>query len=409
MPTPDIWSAIVQHIACTKTLLTLRSTSKAFRQLIPIDDVIGAPLSSARVLWDPKTEKYEKITVSEYEDMEGILSDDGNKMWLWVYTNPIRLTQYDVGEEFKNGAISKHIITFVTPSSNDTLLWLKVADNGIICLLSSSRNDTGAPNPVMLSVLRRFPNSEFLEMILVTELDRKDIMRRSLFFEDEADECAFARNSLQCFTWNHRTFVVMLPVSQKDTIALLEVQEFHSKWRSWRIEFDQSKHIGCIKQANHLLYILPAQAGAVFVMDLSKSDRSPKLLHLLPLIPSTYTWFNRISKIQTVPIASMMEISPNGENFIVYVPGHLQVYHITKTTVRLLEQKRKLNIGAFSLLGNDAAVCFMKDSTEYRLYNLKSKDFVRAFHFPYTPLFSLMKNNCIWSIDQAMAVYRQTP
>jgi hypothetical protein len=408
MPTPDIWSNIVQHIDCTKTLLNLRRTSKAFSQLITIDDVIGAPINSARVLWDPKMEKYEKISVSAHEDMEGVLSDDGNKMWVWVYTNPIRLTQYEVGEEFKNGAMTKHIVTFVTPNSNDSLLWLKVADNGIICLLSTTQINTGVHNPVLLSVLRRFPDSEFLEMILVTELDRKDIMRRSLF-EDETDEYVFSRNSLQCFTWNHKTFVIMLPVSHKDTIALLEVQQFHGKWRTWRIDFDQSKYIGCIKQANHLLYILPAQAGAVFVMDLSKSDPSPKLLHLLPILPNTTTWFNRLSKISKVPIASMMEISPNGENFIVYVPGNLQVLHLTKTSVRPLEHKRKLNIGAFSLLGNDAAVCFMKDSTEYRLYNLKSKDFVKAFHFPYTPIFSLMKNNCIWSIDQAMAVYRQTP
>lgn len=407
MPTLDLWSAIIQHIDSTATLLILRKTSKAFRDLIPIEDVIGAPIESARILWKSKTEKYEKITVHAHEDMEVALSDDGNKLWAWAYANPIRLARYEVGKEFRNGAVSKQIITFISPNSNDTLLWIKVAENGTICLLSTSRNDNGSPNPVILSVLRRFPDNEMLEIILVTELKRKDIMRHSIF-EDETDEYVFSRNSLHCYTWNHKTFVIMLPVSRKDTISLLEVKEFHSEWKSWQIQSDPSKQIGCIRKMNNLIYILPAQAGAIFVMDLSKSDPSPKLLHKLPMIPTTTTWFGKNAKIRQVPIASMMEISENGANFITYVPGMQQVFHLTKTSVRVLDTKHKLNINALSFLGNDAVVCFMKESKEYRLYNLKTKDFVRSFQFSYSPLFALIGNNCIWSIDQAMAVYRQT-
>jgi hypothetical protein len=407
MPTPDLWSAIVQHIDCTATLLVLRTASKALRQLIPISDVIGAPVESARVLRNPKTEKYDKIMVHTHEDMELALSDDGERMWAWAYTNPIRVTRYDVGKEFGIGAISKHIITFVTPNSNDVILWLNVAENGIISLLSTTRSDTGPPSPVMLSVLRRFSDSELLEIILVTELDRKDIMRHSIF-EDEPDEYVFYRNSINCFTWNKKTYVVLLPIRQKNTISLLEVKEFHSEWKTWQIHSDSSKHIGCIRHRKNLIYILPTQAGAVFVIDLNENNPSPKLLHLLPMIPTTTTLFGRISKIQQVPITSMMDISENETNILAYVPGVQQVFHLTKTSVRPLDRKSKLSISAFSFIGNDAAVCFMKDSKEYRLYNLKTRDFVRAFQFLYVPLFSSMRNNCIWSIDQTMTVYRQT-
>ena len=407
MPTPDLWSAIVQHIDCTATLLILRATSKAFRQLIPISDIIGAPLESARVLSNPDTKKYQRIMVHEHEDMELALSEDGRRMWAWAYTNPIRVTRYDAGKKNGGEANSQHIITFITSKSNDTILWLNVSENGIICLLSNTGNDTDSANPVMLSVMRRFPDSELLEMIMVTELKRKDIMRHSIF-EDETEEYLFSRNSLNCFTWNEKTYVIMLPISQKNTISLLEVKEFPSKWKTWQIDSDPSKHIGCIRHVKNLIYILPTKAGAVFVMDLNETELKPKLLHSLPLIPTTTALFGKIYRARQTPSVSMMEISENGANFIANVPGMQQVFHLTKTSIRPLDLNHKFNINAFSFIGNDAAVCFTRDSNEYRLYNLKTKKFVRAFQFAYVPLFSAMRNNCIWSIDKEMAVYRQT-
>ena len=168
------------------------------------------------------------------------------------------------------------------------------------------------------------------------------------------------------------------------------------------------KHIGCIRNVNNLIYILPTQAGAVFVIDLNETEPKPRLLHPLPLIPTITTLFGKIQRTRPMPSVSIMEISENGANFIAYVPGMQQVFHLTRTSVRPLDLKHKFNISAFSFIGNDAAVCFTRDSCEYRLYNLKTKNFVRAFQFPSVPLFSMMRNNCIWSIDQEMAVHRQT-
>jgi hypothetical protein len=401
MFTIDLWANIVQHIDCTNTLLKLRLVNKSILSQIPIGTVIGAPLEAVSVLQNPKISKYEPIQISPNENLEGVLSEDGNRMWSWVYSNPIRLTQYDSSDEFKNGSIYKNIVTLSTLNSKDEYLWIRVADNGLICLLKATLDGT-----LELSVMHYFPRSDVMFLFMTTEIERSRVIRRSIF-EDETDSCLFSRNSLQCFTWNTRTFITLLPINQKDHISLLEVKAFNEGWQTWHIPCGSSIRIGCIRQVQNLIYIIPANAGNVFAMDLNDKNPKPALLHTLPVIPNGVSWFGVLSKIQVAPIASMMEVSGNGENYVVNVAGMKQVFHLTKTTIRPLDKSGKLDISACSLIGNDAAICFMKDSNAYRLYNLKTKDFVREFHFSYNPFFSLMRNNCIWSIDHTMTVYRQ--
>jgi hypothetical protein len=156
-----------------------------------------------------------------------------------------------------------------------------------------------------------------------------------------------------------------------------------------------------------MIYIVPARVGCVYTIDLNDVNLHPILRHTLPELPNGVSWLTGRSGIREISIASMMEVSENGENFIVSVTSMKQAFHLTKATIRPLDKFQKLDIHACSIIGNNAAICFMTDSSEYRLYNLKTKDFVKAFRFPYMPFFSLMRNNCIWSMDSTMAVYRQ--
>ena len=67
---------------------------------------------------------------------------------------------------------------------------------------------------------------------------------------------------------------------------------------------------------------------------------------------------------------------------------------------------RLVEVSGFSLLGDNAVVCFFKDSKEYCLYNLNTRSLVRKFHFTTMPFRSFMGKNCIWSITASMSVHR---
>lgn len=399
MLTSDLWSIVVQHVDCTQTLFNLRLVNKAFSTCISVESVIGASPEAVMVLRKPKISKYEPIQIAPNEDMEGVLSQDGTTMWSWVYSNPIRLTQYDASNELIRGTISKNITTLAT--LRDEYLWIGVADNGLICLLKNS--PLGA---LCLSIVRHIQKSEVLLLVMATEIERKKVMRRSIF-QDEPDEYLYSRNSLQCITWNDRLLIMMLPIDQRDTILFLEVESFHKNWKTCRIPCGDSMRIGCIRQVKNMIYIVPARVGCVYTIDLNDVNLHPILRHTLPELPNGVSWLTGRSGIREISIASMMEVSENGENFIVSVSSMKQAFHLTKATIRPLDKFQKLDIYACSIIGNNAAICFMTDSSEYRLYNLKTKDFVKAFRFAYRPFFSLMRNNCIWSMDSTMAVYRQ--
>jgi hypothetical protein len=102
----------------------------------------------------------------------------------------------------------------------------------------------------------------------------------------------------------------------------------------------------------------------------------------------------------------MLDVSDNGEHFLVHVNRLQSIFHVTSSTVRSLEPRLKLNFNGFSVIGNQAAVCFIRNSREYRLYNLKTKSLVRKFQFEFIPRFSLMGIDSIWSIGPLMSVHR---
>jgi hypothetical protein len=366
--------------------------------------IIGAPRESTLLLLKPKTKKYDKIQVTTHEDMEGAISADGTRLWAWVYTDPIRLTQYNTNHAAN--PVSMHDISISTLNFNTAFLWIAVTENDLICVLTA--DNTTSADPLALTVLRRCPGDEILDIALVKSIERRHVMRSSVFMDEEENEL-FVRGSLQCFTWNDRTFIIMLSIHFKENISLLEVGEGAStEWKTWYIPCGTSQRIGCIKQIKNLIYIIPANAGRVFVIDVHLKDPYPLFIHLLPMIPNSVCRFGKQSQIQQVSVITMMEVSENGRNYIVNVTGTKQVLHLTETTSRPLDKKYQLNVDAISFIGNDAAICFTNSAKAYRLYNLRTKDFVRAFRFTYTPFFALMKNNCIWSIDTAMGVHRQT-
>ena len=403
MLSSDVWSLIIQHVDCTKSLLKLRMTGKSIHKQIPMELIIGAPPELSRLLLKPKTTKYEQIQVTTHEDMEGAISEDGTRLWSWVYNNPIRLTQYNTTAGHNVDPVSMHIISISTTSPSPSFLWIAVTDNDMICLLTA---ETNSASPLGLTVLRRCQGDELLEIALVKKIERRHVMRNSVFLDEEEDSL-FMRGSLQCCTWNDRTFIIMLSIHFKENISLLEIGGKSTEWKTWYIPCGSSKRIGCIKQVKNLIYIIPANAGRVYVIDIHQKDPSPFLIHLLPEVPNSTCRFGEHSEIQKVPIVTMMEVSENGVNYILSVTGIKQVLHLTETTSRQLDKKYQLNVDAISFIGNDAAICFTNHQKCYRLYNLKTKDFVRTFRFGYTPFFALMKNNCIWSINNEMEVYRQ--
>jgi hypothetical protein len=146
----------------------------------------------------------------------------------------------------------------------------------------------------------------------------------------------------------------------------------------------------------------------VHVFDLNATVPTLSFLHALPEIPSITRRFGRNRVRTQIGIASTMDVSENGDHFLVFAHNAQCIYHLTKTSVRLLEESCRGHINSFSFLGNDSVVCFMKDSTEYRLYNLRTRDFVRSFHFAVVPRFSLMGCRGIWSIGPSMSVFGQS-
>jgi hypothetical protein len=298
-----------------------------------------------------------------------------------------------------------HMISIATVNFNASFLWIAVTENDLICVLTAD-NTASSADPLALTVLRRCPGDEILDIALVKSIERRHVLRRSVFMDEEEEEL-FVRGSLQCFTWNDRTFIIMLSIHFKENISLLEVGE-STEWKTWYIPCGTSKRIGCTKQVKNLIYIIPANAGRVFVIDIHQKDPHPLFIHLLPTIPNSVCRFGKHSQMQQVSVITMMEVSENGRNYIVNVAGTKQVLHLTETTSRPLDKKYQLKVDAISFIGNEAAICFTNSAKAYRLYNLRTKDFVRAFRFTYTPFFALMRDNCIWSIDTAMGVHRQT-
>jgi hypothetical protein len=389
----DIWVSVIMHIRCTKTLLRLRSVCKAIKEQIPRHLITGIPTELERLLlFNPHSTIYSKIHISEHEDIEGALADDGRQFWAWVYSDPIRLIQYDVT---RNDA---RVSRFDMTSDPNSFLWIKVATNGLICMLTASEDE----GPIFLSAFLQNPGQR-MELLMETEIERKRVMSLSVF----NDEYMFSRNSIQCFCWNERTFIVMIPLDTEGQISLMEVGgSAEHKWVSWQIPCEKSKRIGCIRQVKHLIYIMPSRGCSVFAINLLASNPCPVFLHSLPKIPSSANRLGRNAVLKQQGIASMMDVSEDGENFIVHVQNMKCVFHLTKSTIRLLVD-RSIEINSVAFIGNNAVVCFVKASTEYRLYNLKTRDFVRSFHFDFVPHFSLMGAKCIWSIGPSMSVHRQ--
>lgn len=204
---------------------------------------------------------------------------------------------------------------------------------------------------------------------------------------------------------------MMLPIDKRENVSLMEVIHSQVKWVTWTLDCGSCKRIGCISQTNNMLYIIPENAGGVFTMNLEDEAPCPRFQHILPKLPQLgVSWFGTRSTIQQATIASRLEVSENGNNFIVYVQGTKQLLHLTRFTVRQLDRgAQRFDVSGFSLLGDNAVVCFLKDSKEFRLYNLKTRDLVRKFHFTDTPFSSFMGKNCIWSITRtppSMSVFR---
>jgi hypothetical protein len=138
--TPDTWSLVLQQVQCTRCLLRLRLVNKVFRDQIPLEKVTGIPARTAQVLFNPKTTKYGKLTVSESEDVEGELINDGVEFWSWVNANPLRLTQYEIKDDScKHDSLAyKRTITFLATNTEESFLWIKVNTGGLICTLTTS-------------------------------------------------------------------------------------------------------------------------------------------------------------------------------------------------------------------------------------------------------------------------------
>ncbi len=438
MLTSDVWTLILQQIECTQSLLKLRQVNRFSRDLLSMDFITGIPASSAQVMWNPETTRHQRIQLSQAEDIEGAIVNGGNEFWSWVYSHPIRLTQYALitgsdtlaAEGGGRGLISKRVTSFITTNSDESFLWVKITDNGLICTLST----IGSTLSTTLSVLRHMRDGqELLETVMVKAINPKQILRRSVF-DDEPVEYTFCRKCLQCVSWNERSFIMMLPLDKKDEMWLMEIvvsgeegsssssggdhnhnHRHHAQWMisSIRCSRDVAAapmpllcNIGCVRQVRNLLYVIPEQAGSVFTMDLNENHPRLTFCSLIPELPAGFAWFGH-SRIRQIPVASLMDVSENGKNFVIQDARAKQVFHLTKTTVRPLDSNRQFNLNGFSLVGNHAVICFFKDSRQYSLYNLRTKDHVKTFTFGFQPLLSLMGNDCIWSIGPTMSVYRQ--
>ena len=156
----DVWSMVLQHVDCTKSLLAARLANKAFKSLIPVEMVTGIPMETARVLWAPKLSRYGKIQLhhngSDELVVEGALANEGNDFWAWVYdttADPVRLTQYTVvvdddddgssNDYTHHRTVSRCTTTFTNTNSNVSFLWLKITGNGLVCMLTTSSETPG--------------------------------------------------------------------------------------------------------------------------------------------------------------------------------------------------------------------------------------------------------------------------
>ena len=455
MLTADVWTLVLQQTECTQSLLKLRLVNKFSKSMLPMDFITGISMSTtACILWNPETTRYDRIQPNQSEDdVEGAIVNGGNEFWSWVYSNPIRLTQYalisdgdDGDRKRRRGLLTKRVTSFITTNSDESFLWVKITENGLICTLSA----IGSTLSTTLSVMRRMQEGqgELLETITVKDINPKQILRHSVF-DDEPAEYTFSRKSLQCFEWNGRSFIMMLPLDKKDEAWIMEIGKGEEKdaqsssAAQWVISSirccccssstasvfyaasnsgptpppPSSLRIGCVRQVRNLLYVIPEQAGSVFVMDLCDDRPRLKYHSTLPELPAvTTSWGSGSSnnnsngggsKIRLIPVASLMDVSENGENFVVQDVRAKQVFHLTKTSARSLDDRRQFNLNGFSLVGNHAVVCFFRDSRQYSLYNLRTKAHVRTFNFEFQPLLSLMGKDCIWSIGPTMSVYRQ--
>jgi hypothetical protein len=400
----DLWSLVIQHVDCTQSLLRLRQVNKAFRSEIPTDLITGIPSDTLRLFCHPRVMKYGKIDVSDNEDIEGVIVDDGKEFWAWVYTDPVRLTQYSISEDDGVRSVTRRVTKFKTNFSNETFLWVKITSNGLFCLLTVS-NDDQDTSPAIFSVLRRIPGQELLETVMTAYITRKHILRQS-FLVDEPVENTFARRSLQCFAWGDRSFLIMLPLHKRDQIWCMEIQRVvDATWTCHTIA--SSLRIGCVRQIKNLLYIFPERAGRVYSMDFNETDPSPVFRHTIPELPTGVSWFGTNASIRKVYIATSANVSDDGENYIIQDQGAKKVFHLTKTTIRLLHVDSQRFIHDVCFMGNNAVICSFRNKSQFSLYNLRTKDFVKTFNFKFDSFLSLFGKDCIWSVGPTMTVYRQ--
>jgi hypothetical protein len=405
----DIWSVVFQQVHCSKALLSLRLVSKSFRDLIPIEMVTGIPEETARLLRSPKSSRYGRIPLHGNDEMEGALANEGRDFWVWIYSDPVRLIRYTVEDRGSDELISRYTTTFTNTNSESSFLWLKITNNGLICMLTTSSRNPNS-NPAVLSIMRSNLDDDEKnpEVIMVTSVKLRCILRDSVFF-DESPAYIFVKNSMHCFSWGGRSFIIMLPIDQRENVSFVEIKKMSVnsvRWVSWTLDCRPCKRIGCICQTKNMLYIIPETAGCVYTMNLEDENPRPKLQQIIPHLPSIVSYTGINAAMQQTTIASKMEVSENGKNFIIYSQCTRQIFHLTSSSVRQLDYR--FEVSGFTLLGNDAVVCFFKESVEYRLYNLQTKDLVRNFYFPKTPLVSFMGKDCIWSIGPTMSVSRLT-
>ena len=392
----DLWDVIISHIHCTRTLLRLRRVCKSLQTQIPRHLISGIPTNLERLLFfKPESRSICKIDVSEKEeDLECAISDDGKRFWVWVYSNPIRLTQY-----YPDQQDDAAVLQFRMTGNLNSVLWIQVSANGIICMLTTPLDPDS--ESIMFSAYRSIPD-EPLELVTTSTIRRAAVMRKETLNEEHI----LSRESIQCVSWESRTFVVMIPIDREGIIALLEIVP-GNQWKMWQLQCGPlSSRIGCISQTRHLIHIIPTRGGVVWAINLIAPNPCPVHMHSLPVIPKAKIWLRRKEAIIVEGKASSLHASENGNNFIVCSQNLQRVFHLTQNEIRPLED-RKLDINNISFIGNDSIVCFIKGSAEYRLYNLKTKSYVRSFQFDFIPYFSLMGNRCIWSVGPSMFVHLQ--
>jgi hypothetical protein len=205
MPLPaDIWTIVTEHVLCTKTLLRLRVVNRRLKNHITMPLVTGVPSEMEGLLWSPVSVSYGALQVSAHEDIEGSVEENGKHFWAWVYSDPMRLIEYDMNQP------GSRVTMLKMPKAIDSFLWIKVAPNGLICTLATA-DEFSSRTPLILSVMRRNGSSELLENVMSTEISQRLVMYSSAV----SDDPQFSRNRIQCFVWKTRTFIIMMPLDQQ--------------------------------------------------------------------------------------------------------------------------------------------------------------------------------------------------